>query len=145
MKHKKQKQSNSVKALQRLLDELAKDVSAWQEMDQYEEFLGGLAGLYDLENPEAVYEQWVALPERTTELLHQMLNEAEALHKRERFNARQFYVAISHAIASAHPGTHPESTAHAPVIKAILEALDYQFEIRRNGELVNVKKSLQWA
>lgn len=145
MKHKKQKQNNSVKALQRLLDELAKDVSAWQEMDQYEEFLGGLADLYDVENPEAVYEQWVGVPEGTTELLHQMLNEAEALHKRERFNARQLYVAISHAMASVHPGTHPESAAHAPAIKAVLEALDYQFEIRRNGEPVNVKKTLQWA
>jgi hypothetical protein len=142
---KDKRQSNSVKALQSLLDELAEDVSAWQEMGQYETFLEGLARLYDVENPEAVYEQWVLLPEHTTELLHQMLNEAEALHKRERFNARQLYVAVSHAMASAHPGTHPESAVHAPVIKAVLEALDYQFEIRRGGELVSVKKSLQWV
>lgn len=143
-KHKKQ-QSNSVKALQRLLDELAKDVSAWQEMDQYETFLGGLADLYDVENPEAIYEQWMRLPDHTTELFHQMLNEAEAVCKRDRFNARQLYVAISHAMAKAHPGTHPESAVHVLAIKSILEALDFQFEIRRNGEPVNIKESLKWA
>ena len=75
-KHERQKASE-LRSLQFLLDEIAKDVSAFQEMDQYEEFLEGLAGLYDVENPEAVYEQWVLLPEHTTELLHQMLSEAE--------------------------------------------------------------------
>ena len=68
---------SELRRLQLLLDDLAKDVSAWQEMDQYEEFLEGLASLYDVENPEAIYEQWMALPDHTTEQLARMLSEAE--------------------------------------------------------------------
>lgn len=71
------RKASELRSLQFLLDELAKDVSAFQEMDQYEEFLEGLAGLYDVENPEAIYEQWMALPDHTTEQLARMLSEAE--------------------------------------------------------------------
>lgn len=71
------RKASELRSLQLLLDELAKDVSAWQEMDQYEEFLEGLASLYDVENPEAIYEQWVLLSEHTTEQLARMLSEAE--------------------------------------------------------------------
>lgn len=71
------RKASELRSLQFLLDELAKDVSAFQEMDQYEEFLEGLAGLYDVENPEAIYEEWMALPNHTTEQLARMLSEAE--------------------------------------------------------------------
>ncbi|HMZ78688.1 MAG TPA: hypothetical protein PLL06_03240 [Acidobacteriota bacterium] len=71
------RKASKLRSLQSLLDDLAKDVPAFEEMDQYEEFLEGLAGLYDVENPEAIYEQWVRLPEHTTEQLAQMLSEAE--------------------------------------------------------------------
>jgi hypothetical protein len=71
------RKASELRSLQSLLDALAEDVSAWQEMDQYEEFLEGMAGLYDVENPEAVYEQWMALPNHTTEQLARMLSEAE--------------------------------------------------------------------
>lgn len=71
------RKASELRSLQFLLDELAEDVSAFQEMDQYEEFLEGLAGLYNVENPEAIYEQWMALPDHTTEQLARMLSEAE--------------------------------------------------------------------
>lgn len=71
------RKASELRSLQFLLDDLAKDVSAWQKMDQYEEFLEGLASLYDVENPEAIYEQWIALPGHTTEHLARMLLEAE--------------------------------------------------------------------
>jgi len=71
------RKASELRSLQSLLDALAEDVSAWQEMNQYEEFLEGLADLYDVENPETIYEQWVRLPEHTTEQLARMLSEAE--------------------------------------------------------------------
>jgi len=73
----RKRQAQKVRHLQSLLDDLAKDVSAWQEMDQYETFLEGLATTYDIENPEAIYEKWVALPNHTTEQFAAMLAEAE--------------------------------------------------------------------
>lgn len=78
------RKASELRSLQFLLDDLAKDVSAFQEMDQYEEFLEGLASLYDVENPEAIYEQWVLLPEHTTEQLARMLSEAEQKERKER-------------------------------------------------------------
>lgn len=78
MKRTKRQQSE-VEYIQGLLDELAEDVSAWQEMDQYETFLEGLTTRYDVENVEAVYEQWTRLPNGTAKQLAAMLAEAELL------------------------------------------------------------------
>ena len=39
-------------------NEFVKDVSAFQEMKQYEMFLAEIGRIYELKNPEAVYEVW---------------------------------------------------------------------------------------
>lgn len=84
------RKAREIRHLQSLLDDLAKDVSCYQEMDQYETFLEGLATTYDIENPEAIYEEWIALPNRTTEQFAAMLTEAERnerqRQKKERAN-----------------------------------------------------------
>ncbi len=78
------RKAKELRHLQSLLDDLAKDVSDWQEMDQYETFLEGLASAYDIENPEAIYEKWVAMPNRTTKQFHRMLSDAERNERREK-------------------------------------------------------------
>lgn len=77
------RQAIELRHLQSLLDRLSADCSAWEEMDQYEEFLAKLAESYDLENPEAVYEQWMDLPERTTEQFAAMLRTAEQAERNQ--------------------------------------------------------------
>lgn len=72
----KRAETQRLTILKRLLSALEADVSAFEELNQYEEFLVEVSYLYGVRNPEPIYEQWVMSPNHTPESLAALLEVA---------------------------------------------------------------------